>query len=276
MALFVPAMLNVVLDALEEKGTTFQSLRTIIYGSAPATPALIRRTIDTLGVDLVQLYGMTECVAWACFLQPEDHKRALAGEKHLLRSSGRLGAFVDFKICDDSGEEVPTGEPGVIYLKGDTIMTGYLNQPEETAEVLSADGWLKTNDIGKVDSDGYVYLLDRRNFLINSGGVNVFPAQIEAILAECDIVAESSVVGVPHPRWGEAVVAAIVLRKSVSVSQTECIDRLETHCSTNLNKQECPKYFTFMDDLPRTITGKLQKNDLKTYLTDKITLPWTT
>nr|WP_165793685.1 AMP-binding protein [Marinicaulis flavus] len=274
VALLVPAMIPTVLDYLQENDLALPSLRTIAYGSAPAAPTLIRRTVDTLGVNLVQLYGMTECVAWACFLQPDDHKRALAGEEHILRSSGRFAAFVDYKICNDKGEALPTGEAGVIYLKSDTIMSGYLNQPEETADVLNADGWLKTNDIGRVDENGYVYLLDRRNFLINTGGVNVFPAQIEAVLAENEIVAESSVVGVPHPRWGEAVVAAVVLRKGIQFGNAECIEKLNAHCLKNLSKQECPKYFTFMDELPRTITGKLQKRDLKTYISDNVALPW--
>ncbi|WP_425408200.1 class I adenylate-forming enzyme family protein [Hyphococcus sp.] len=274
VALLVPAMIPAVLDHLKEYDLALPSLETIAYGSAPAAPALIRRTVDMLGVKLVQLYGMTECVAWACFLQPDDHRRALAGEDNILRASGRFAAFIDHKICNDDGEEVPAGEAGVIYLKGDTIMSGYLNQPEETADVLSSNGWLKTNDIGRVDENGFVYLLDRRNFLINTGGVNVFPAQVEAVLAENEIVSESSVVGVPHPRWGEAVVAGVVLNKGVQLDEEECIAKLNAHCFENLSKQECPKHFTFMNELPRTITGKLQKRDLKLYISENVKLPW--
>ena len=274
IALMAPAMFPWVIQMAKTGDYDLSALRRVVYGSAPSTPAAIREMSDTLGAEMLQLYGMSEVVAWACFLQPDDHKRGLAGEEHILRASGRFATFVDYKICDDDGNTLPTGETGVIHLKSETVMLGYLNLPEETAEVLDAEGWLKTNDIGRVDENGFVYVLDRRKFLINTGGVNVFPASVEAVISEYPNVLESAVVGVPHPDWGEAVVAAVVLRPEVDMAQEDLRREVFEHCSKNLSRQECPKYVEIVKELPRTITAKLHKRALQQYFRENVTLPW--
>jgi acyl-CoA synthetase (AMP-forming)/AMP-acid ligase II len=151
---------------------------------------------------------------------------------------------------------------------------GYLNLPDETAEVLDKDGWLKTNDIGRVDENGYVYVLDRRKFLINTGGVNVFPASVEAVISEYPNVLESAVVGMPHPDWGEAVVAAIVPRPEAKLAPEDLKREVMEHCARNLSRQECPKHVEIMKELPRTITAKLHKRALQDYLRKNVKLPW--
>lgn len=274
VALMAPAMFPWVIDRAKSGNYDLSALRRVVYGSAPSTPAAIRSMSETLGVEMLQLYGMSEVVAWACFLQPEDHKRGLAGEEHILRASGRFATYVDYKICDDDGNEVPEGESGVIHIKGETVMMGYLNLPDETAEVLDDEGWLKTNDIGRVDKNGYVYVLDRRKFLINTGGVNVFPAAVEAVLAEVPDVREVAVVGVPHPDWGEAVVAAIVPTQNSALSAEELKKQVADYCARNMSRQECPKYIELMSELPRTITAKLHKRALQDHFREKVTLPW--
>ena len=274
IALMAPAMFPWVVQKAKTGKYDLSALRRVVYGSAPSTPAAIREVSRTLGVEMLQLYGMSEVVAWACFLQPDDHKRGLAGEEHILRASGRFATYIDYKICDDDGNTVPTGEIGVIHLKGETVMMGYLNLPEETAEVLDKEGWLKTNDIGRVDENGYVYVLDRRKFLINTGGVNVFPASVEAVISEHAHVLESAVVGMPHPDWGEAVVAAIVPRPGVPMTPEELKRDVMEHCARNLSKLECPKYVEIMKELPRTITAKLHKRSLQDYLRQNANFPW--
>jgi acyl-CoA synthetase (AMP-forming)/AMP-acid ligase II len=274
IALMAPAMFPWVVQKAKTGKYDLSALRRVVYGSAPSTPTAIREVSGTLGVEMLQLYGMSEVVAWACFLQPDDHKRGLAGEEHILRASGRFATYIDYKVCDDDGNTVPTGEMGVIHLKGETVMMGYLNLPEETAEVLDADGWLKTNDIGRVDENGYVYVLDRRKFLINTGGVNVFPASVEAVISEYEHVLESAVVGMPHPDWGEAVVAAIVPRPGIQMAPDDLKREVMEHCARNLSKLECPKHVEIMTQLPRTITAKLHKRALQDFLREKATLPW--
>jgi len=274
VALMAPAMFPRVIRMAQTGEYDLSSLKRVCYGSAPSTPTAIRQMSETLKVELLQLYGMSEVVAWACFLQPDDHRRGLAGEEGILRASGRFGTHVDYKICDEEGNPVAPGETGVIYLKGETVMLGYLNLPEETAEVLSADGWLKTNDIGRVDENGYVYVLDRRKFLINTGGVNVFPASAEAVLAEDPRVLEVAVVGMPHPEWGEAVVAAIVPRPEVDLPPDILKREVAAHCARNLSKLESPKHIEIMTELPRTITAKLHKRALQEHLKANVRFEW--
>lgn len=274
VALMAPAMFPWVVQKAKSGKYDLSALRRVCYGSAPSTPAAIRSMSQTLGVEMLQLYGMSEVVAWACFLQPADHVRGLNGEEHILRASGRFATYIDYKICDDDGNALPAGETGVIHLKGETVMMGYLNLPEETAEVLDAEGWLKTNDIGRVDENGYVYVLDRRKFLINTGGVNVFPASVEAVISECDKVLEVAVVGMPHPDWGEAVIAAVVPHPDAKISPDELIREVFEHCGRNLSRLECPKHVEVMKALPRTITAKLHKRALQDHLRENAQFAW--
>lgn len=270
VGLLVPTMMKRAIEIVGSGHHDLSSLKRIAYGSAPATPALIRDVDAALGVDLVQLYGMTECVAWACFLQPDEHRRALAGAPDLLLSSGRFATHMDWRICDDDGNEVPRGESGTVWLRGDNLMSGYLNLPEETREVMQPDGWYITNDIGRVDDEGFVYLLDRRKFLINTGGVNVFPAQVEAVLANVRSVADIMVVGVPHPEWGEAVVAAVVARDGAD----DLPAQISAHCRQHLSKLEAPKHVEVMMELPRTVNGKPDKKALIEHFKTQVRLPW--
>jgi acyl-CoA synthetase (AMP-forming)/AMP-acid ligase II len=257
-ALLVPAMMSRLVASEHLRRRDLSSLRRVVYGSGPSTPTLIRAFDAAFGVEMVQLYGMTECVAWSCFLQPDEHRRALGGEPHLLMAAGRFGSHVDWKICDDEGREMPRGESGTIWLRTEALMSGYLNLPDETREVLLPDGWYITNDIGRVDEQGFLYLLDRRKFLINSGGVKSFPAQVEAVLARIPGVADVMVVGVPHPEWGKAVVAAVVSPLEEAVIRAEIAE----YCRHHLSRLEAPKHIEIMEELPRTTNGKADKHVL--------------
>ncbi|MEL0083689.1 MAG: CoA ligase, partial [Gammaproteobacteria bacterium] len=156
------------------------------------------------------------------------------------------------------------------WMRADTNMAGYLHLPDLTAEVLR-DGWLSTNDLGKLDDEGYLYLTDRKNYLIITGAANVFPSVIETALSEHPAVREAAALGAPHPEWGEAVVAAVALRSGQSATAEELID----FCRDKVAKWEVPKFIEIVDELPKGPTGKVLKKDLQQrYRSEQNPLPW--
>ncbi len=170
---------------------------------------------------------------------------------------------------------MPPNTRGEIWLRGDSVMKGYLKLPEATAQALVGDGWLRSNDIGRLDERGYLYLLDRQKFMIISGAVNVFPATVAAVLAEHPALQEVAVVGIPHPEWGEAVVAVAVRRAGQApVGSAEVIG----FCHGKLSRPEPPKHVLFVDDFPRTVNGKLRKHEVRERLLQDAQrlIPWNT
>ncbi|HWQ29001.1 MAG TPA: 2-succinylbenzoate-CoA ligase, partial [Dehalococcoidia bacterium] len=158
----------------------------------------------------------------------------------------------------EDGPDAAPGEPGSIVLRGPVVMAGYWNQPEASARALR-DGWLHTGDLGVVDAEGYLYVLDRRDDLIISGGENVYPAEVEAVLLAHPAVADAGVFGVPDERWGQAVAAAVVLAPGARVSE----DELRAFCRERLAGYKTPAGIRFADALPRTTAGKLQRRLLR-------------
>ncbi|MCW5670744.1 MAG: AMP-binding protein [Hydrogenophaga sp.] len=275
VGLLVPTMLQrAIAEVRANPGYDLSSLRMMMYGSSPATPKLIRDAKDTFKVALIQTYAMTEATGgWISYLTDKDHDLALREEPSLLKSVGRIGIHYDCTIRDGEGAILPPGEVGEVWLRGNTLMKGYRNLPEATAEALP-DGWLRTNDIGRLDERGYLYLMDRQKFLIITGAVNVFPTTVEAVLVEHPAVEEVAVVGVPHPEWGEAVVAAVVKRAGhEQATAAELID----FCHGKLSRPETPKHVVFVDTLPKTSNAKLKKNEIKAWLSSEPGLvPWNT
>lgn len=275
VGLLVPTMLQrAVAEVQANPGHDLSSLRLMMYGSSPATPKLIRDAKATFRVALMQTYAMTEATGgWISYLTDEDHQIALRDEPGLLKSVGRIGIHYDCSIRDDAGRPVPVGQSGEIWLRGNTLMKGYRNLPGPTAEAM-VDGWLRTNDIGRLDERGYLYLMDRQKFMIITGAVNVFPTSVEAVLVEHPAVEEVAVVGVPHPEWGEAVVAVVVCR--AGHAQASAAD-LIAFCDGRLSRPETPKHVVFVDALPKTSNAKVKKNDLKQRLSREAGLvPWST
>jgi acyl-CoA synthetase (AMP-forming)/AMP-acid ligase II len=275
VGLLVPTMLQrAIAEVRANPVYDFSSLRMMMYGSSPATPKLIRDAKTTFDVALLQTYAMTETTGgWITFLTDADHQKALRDEPGLLQSVGRVGVHYDCSIRDESGRPVPTGETGEIWLRGNTLMKGYRNLPEATAEAL-VDGWLRTNDIGRLDERGYLYLLDRRKFMIITGAVNVFPSTVESVLVEHPAVEEVAVVGVPHPEWGDAVVAVVVRRAAHADASPASI---VAFCDGRLSRPETPKHIRFTDQLPKTSNAKVKKNELKRWLCSEPGLvPWST
>jgi acyl-CoA synthetase (AMP-forming)/AMP-acid ligase II len=255
--LWVPTMMNDVLSAADFAARDLSRLRLVMYGSMPATPALIRRAIDGFGCRLQQWYGCTEATAgWTNILHHEDHLRALDEEAELLTSCGRSTLHCEVAVLDEAGTPLPDGEVGEICVRGETLMLGYHNLPEESAAALR-DGWLRTGDLGRRDERGYFYLVDRKKFMIVTGGYNVYPVVVENALAEHPAVAEVAVVGVPDDRWGEAVCAVVVPAAPVTAEE------LTAFCRTRLAAFEVPKRIDFEDALPRGATGKVLKRRLR-------------
>jgi len=271
-AVLPPVMFSRVIEEYKSGSYDVSSIRVLSFGSAPSSPKLIRDAHATFGCELHQAYGMTENAGcWATCLTPADYHYALAHEPALLASVGRVGIMCEVSIRDGGGKPVPAGVAGEVWLKSATLMKGYMNLPEQTAEVLR-DGWLSSNDIGRIDERGYLYLLDRKKFMIITGGVNVFPAAVEAAVIEHPAVEEVAVLGIPCAEWGEAVVA--VVKRKAGIKPPD-IEELSSFCQQRLSKVESPKHFLFMDELPRTSTGKLQKHMLREWLlANTHLLPW--
>jgi acyl-CoA synthetase (AMP-forming)/AMP-acid ligase II len=255
-SVWVPTMLAAVCSVAEAGKHDVSTIRRISYGSAPTTTALIRRALDTFkGVRFDQWYGSTEGAGgWYTQLTPEDHDRALAGDEHLLQSCGKPMHHADVKVVGEGGADLPAGEFGEICVRGAFVMQGYLDNPEATAEALK-DGWLHTGDMGRVDTEGYVYLLDRKQFMIISGGYNVYPIDVENALAEHPAVAEVCVFGVPDEKWGEAVHALVVLRDGKSATEDELIG----FAKQGLAAFKAPKRVEIRNELMRGPTGKILK-----------------
>ena len=271
-AILVPTMILRVLGGVRERPRDIGSLRLLVYGSAPATPRLIRETRAELNVKMVQAYGQTETTGgWMAVLTDEDHRRGLDEKPELLRSAGRIGVHFGCTIRDEQGRVLSPGERGEVWLKGPSLMKGYLNRPLETAVALH-DGWLRSNDIGQLDDEGYLYLLDRQDFMIITGAVNVFPASVEAVLGDHPAILEVAVVGVPHPEWGEAVVAVAVAREAGTEIDLQEIKRF---CAGRLSPPETPKHIIFVDALEKTINGKVRKTEIKAWtIRQADRMPW--
>lgn len=256
--LAVPQILRLLCDEADRAGGGFSSLRCIGYGSAPISEALILRTMRTFDCELLQTYGMTETCGIITQLGPDEHDPD-GPRRHLLRSAGRAVPGVEIFVGDRrSGVPVAGGEVGDVWVRAPWLMTGYWAKAEETAAVLTADGWLATGDMGFVD-EGYLYLTDRATDMIISGGENVYPVEVEAVLARHPAVVDVAAFGVPDDTWGETVVAVVVPAPGESPEP----DVLIRYARDHLAHYKCPSRVEFADALPRNPTGKVLRRDLR-------------
>jgi acyl-CoA synthetase (AMP-forming)/AMP-acid ligase II len=254
--ILVPTMLSAMCVEQESRARVVSSLRCISYGSASTPPALVRRAARNFpGVDLEQWYGSTEGVGgWFAQLSCADHARALAGEDWLLSTCGRAMHHARIRVVDEQDRDCQPGEVGEVCISGAFLMSGYHREPELSAETLRG-GWLHTGDMGHLNPDGYLSLVDRKQFMIITGGYNVYPVEIENVLAEHPAVLESCVFGVPDDKWGEAVHALVVLRAGESAS----VEDIAGWCRGKLAKFKVPKAVEFRAALLRGATGKILK-----------------
>ncbi|SHM61144.1 long-chain-fatty-acid--CoA ligase [Cryptosporangium aurantiacum] len=255
----VPAVIGMLVTLPGAADRDYSALRSIAYGASPITPALLRRALATFGRPLFQLYGLTETQGAIVQLDAADHDPD-GPRAHLLRAAGKPYPWVELRIVDPAtGADVPTGTPGEILCRSVVNTPGYHNQPDTTAALLDADGWLHTGDIGSLDAEGYLTISDRLKDMIITGGENVFPAEVEAVLADHPDVAGVAVVGRPDPTWGEAVVAVVVPQPG----STPDPDGLVAFARERLAGYKLPKSVDYVDALPLGPTGKVLKRELR-------------
>ena len=234
-------------------------LKCILYGGAPMYLADLKHALALFGPRLYQIYGQGEAPMTITGLSKADHARALAQhDDAALASAGPARTGVEVRIVDEAGRELPDGQIGEIATRSDCVMAGYWRDPQATAAALR-EGWLHTGDVGVRDARGFVTLKDRSKDMIISGGANIYPREIEDVLNLHPAVAECSVVGRPHPEWGEEVVAFVVAQPAAQVDAAE----LDALCLENIARFKRPRRYVFVDDLPKNNYGKVLKRALR-------------
>jgi long-chain acyl-CoA synthetase len=258
-AFFVPAVIQSLVSVAAVDSMDLDSLELMVYGASPISEALLLRAIEVFGCGFSHAYGLTETAGTVITLMPEDHDPGGA-QAARLRSCGRPVAWVEAGLFDpDSNQQVAQGEVGEIWIRSGMNMLGYWNRPAETAATVSDDGWLRTGDAAYQDTDGYYYIHDRYKDMIVSGGENVYPTEIENVLYEHPGVAETAVIGVPHPRWGETPRAVIVPNAGAELLAEDII----AFVRKRLAHYKCPTSVEFVDVLPRSASGKILKRELR-------------
>jgi len=253
--MLVPTMLYVLLDHPKLDETDTSSLQTVYYGAAACSPTRLQEAIKRLGPIFFQYYGQAECPMAITSLKKEDHD---VNDLDRLATCGRPTPWVKVRLLDDDLNEVPRGEPGEICVQGPLVMAGYWKKPAETDEALRG-GWLHTGDIAREDEHGFYTIVDRKKDMIVSGGFNVFPREIEDVLALHPSVSQCAVIGVPDEKWGEAVKAIVVLRPGAEPAPDELAALVKQHKGAH----HTPKSFEFADAIPVSPLGKPDKKALR-------------
>ncbi len=260
-ALLVPTMIQMLVDDPAVGDHDMSSLLHLIYGASPISEALLKRARKVFpAAGFTQAYGMTELSPCATLLTPADH-----GDPALHRSAGRAAPHTEVRIVDADGVEVPRGDVGEVVVRGDNVMLGYWNRPQDTAAAVH-DGWMHTGDGGRMDDRGYVFIVDRIKDMIITGGENVYSAEVENALSSHQAVAACAVIGVPDADWGERVHAVVVLLPGHQVTD----DEIRVHCKTLIAGYKAPRTVDFVEALPMSGAGKILKRELrKQYWTDE-------
>jgi acyl-CoA synthetase (AMP-forming)/AMP-acid ligase II len=253
--MLVPTMLYMLMDHPDFATRDLSSLETVYYGAAAMSPTRLAEAIDRLGPIFFQYYGQAEAPMTVCVLRKDEHDVA---RPERLATCGRPVPWVHVALLDDSGNEVPRGEPGEICVRGPLVMQGYWNKPEQTAEAL-AGGWLHTGDIAREDDEGYYTIVDRKKDMIVSGGFNVFPREVEDVISSHPSVAAVAVIGVPDERWGEAVKAVVVPRPGAEIVADELVDLVKQAKGS----MHAPKSVDVAESIPLSPLGKPDKKALR-------------
>ncbi|HUJ94424.1 MAG TPA: AMP-binding protein [Terriglobales bacterium] len=258
--LFLPPTAFYALLASPDIGKfDYSSLRVFLLAGSPVSPDKLKKGVEVFGPCMCQSYGQTEAPMLLTSLDSRTVAAAAAGDHpERLRSCGRPTAAVRLAIMDDAGRILPPNEVGEIVARGSLVTGGYHNLPEATAEIRKY-GWHHTGDVGYIDEDGYVYIVDRKKDMIISGGFNVYCAEVESGIMALPQVQECAVIGVPDDKWGEAVKAIVVCRPSESLTEAEVI----AHCKAKLGGVKSPKTVEFWPELPKTPVGKLDRKTIR-------------
>lgn len=247
--LAVPAMLNFMLQVLEQGKYDYSSVRWCMSGAAPVPKTMIE-TYAKLGIDILQVYGLTETCGPACLISADD-AIVKAG------STGKAFFHTSVRIVDEDMNDVGANEPGEVLVAGKHIMKEYWNRPDATRETL-VDGWLRTGDVAEFDDEGYVYIRDRVKDMIISGGENIYPAEIENVLLSHEQITDAAVIGQPSEKWGESPFAVIVSKREGLTAED-----VVAFCKGKVAPFKIPKGAGFVDEIPRNPTGKILKRVLR-------------
>lgn len=253
LTVLVPAQLTAMMASPRWESADLSSLRMITTGSTIVPEAFVRR-VCARGVPLVQVYGSTETCPIATYVRAPDAERK-AG------SAGVAALHCEVRVVDGAGRELSAGEAGEVEVRGENVMQGYWGEPQASASVLR-DGWYRSGDIGYFDGEGHLYVVSRKKDLIISGGENVYPAELETILHECPAIQEACVLGRPDERWGEVVVAAIVLKPGARLAPADVLALFQGRIA----RYKQPREVHFLCELPRNALGKLKRDDIRAAL----------
>ena len=258
-AFMVPTQINGVISHPEFSTEKLASLRYMNFGASPTTLAQLKRQVAALpNVTWQEQYGQTE--AGNLTVRPVEYNLTKP------ESVGRAYSDLDLAILDLNDQPLPPGEPGEVVTRGINAMLYYYKEPAQTKEAVTADGWLKTGDIGYLDEEGFLFLVDRSKDMIISGGENIYPTEVESALYQHEAVNECAVFGIPDDHWGELPAAHVVLAAGKSISEDELMD----YCADVIARHKRPRLIKFVDSLPKTAVGKIQKNTIKApYWTDR-------
>jgi acyl-CoA synthetase (AMP-forming)/AMP-acid ligase II len=258
--ILAPTIINALVSHQDCSTRDLSSLQKILYSGSPIAPTALRQAIDAFGSIFLQGYGSTEGgTIYNVVMYPDEHAAALTECPSRLASCGRPVPFFDVKIADESGTPVSTGEIGEIWVRGDAVSESYWRQPEATADAY-VDGWFRMGDLATQDAAGYITISDRKNDMIISGGLNVYPREVEDVLAAHPAIHEVAVIGVPHERWGEAVKACVSLAPQAHLT----LEELQAHCASNgLASYKKPLSLDILPEIPKTPVGKLSRRTLR-------------
>lgn len=257
--LLAPIMIRALLELPDFRHFDRSSLRTIYYSAAPMPLPLLRSALEAFGQIFIQYYGLTESGPMGTSLQ--KHQHVIVGPPEQMRrlaAAGQPFPGCEIRVVRSDDADCSTEEAGEVLFRSETLMQGYWNNPTATAEALRG-GWLHTGDVGFLDEECFLYLVDRKKDMIVSGGENIYPREVEEALHHHQAVAEAAVIGVPDERWGESVKAFVVLKSGASASADEIIE----HCRSLIASYKKPRSVEFVESLPRLPNGKIDKIQLR-------------
>ena len=255
---FVPTMINTMLQEKNIDQYDLSALRLILYAAAPMPVELLKQALRRFKCGFMQFYGQTETGPMTTVLRPEEHQPETPEGRERLASCGRPALHFEVRLVDAEDREVPRGQVGELTVRSESMTKGYWQLPRETAQLL-AGGWLHTGDFARQDQEGFVYIVDRKNDMIISGGKNIYPREVEEVLYTHPAVLEAAVIGVPDPHWGESVQAVVVLKEGARASAEEIVEL----CKANLASYKKPRVVEFRSALPKSATGKILKRVLR-------------
>jgi len=262
----VPTVLYRMLEMDLPRRYDLSSLKTIRYGGSPIAPAKLETLLEVFGPIFVQGYGSTECWPSVTILGRQDHGTQTREQIAKLLSVGRPMPGEEVIICDKAGNLLPAGQRGEIWIRGPNTISGYYRSPELTQKNFSDNGFWKSGDMGYMDAQGYVYLVDRKQDMIITGGYNVYAVEVENCLNSHPSIQNSAVVGMPHDIWGEAVCAMVMLVQGNTISPAELID----HCKRHLARYKAPKKIEITEQLPMSSAGKVLRREVRRLLKDRV------